>query len=140
MSWCKTLIGVALDGDISKKRGITSIATHVKSNRPMTDTEEKETETVSAIQKHPCDRRRTNAKSQFDRRAALGPEQHFLTAATSAEERAKRCISISCKLLVSHIITTTMRSGFPRSLMWWLLNVGAAVALVTVSEALSLRI
>lgn len=54
--------------------------------------------------------------------------------------RAKRCVDFACTLLISHIIATTIHSGFPKSLMWWLLNIVATAALATVGEALSLRI
>lgn len=54
--------------------------------------------------------------------------------------RAKRSLDFATTLLVSHLIATTVHSGFPNSLMWWLLNIVAAVALATVAETLSLRV
>ncbi|PXF47722.1 Protein SYS1-like [Gracilariopsis chorda] len=54
--------------------------------------------------------------------------------------RAKRCIDFACTLFISHIIATTVHSGFPNTIMWWLLNIVATAALSTVGEAVSLRL
>ncbi|CAN8073799.1 unnamed protein product [Agarophyton chilense] len=54
--------------------------------------------------------------------------------------RAKRCVDFACTLFISHIIATSVHSGFPTTFMWWLLNIIATAGLATVGEAISLRL
>lgn len=68
--------------------------------------------------------------------SAAGPTAFAYVAVVG---RAKRCIDFACTLLLSHIIATTIHSGFPLRYMWWLLNILSTIALATVGEALSMR-
>lgn len=54
--------------------------------------------------------------------------------------RGKRALDFACTLLISHVIATTMHSGFPKTLVWWVLNVLAAAGLATIAEAVSMRL
>lgn len=54
--------------------------------------------------------------------------------------RSKRAVDFTATLFISHLIATSFHSGFPTSLMWWLLNLIAAAGLAAVAEAVSLRI
>lgn len=69
--------------------------------------------------------------------SAAGPTALAFVAVVG---RAKRCIDFACTLLISHIIATSLHSGFPVSFLWWLLHVIATAALATVGEMLSLRV
>lgn len=69
--------------------------------------------------------------------SAVGPTALAFVAVVG---RARRSVDFACTLLVSHLIATSLHSGFPVTPMWWVLNVLAAAGLATVAEALSMRV
>lgn len=69
--------------------------------------------------------------------SACGPTALCFVAVVG---RARRALDFAATLLVSHIIATTVHSGFPMRIFWWIVNVIAAAGLATVAETLSLRV
>lgn len=69
--------------------------------------------------------------------SAIGPTALAFVAIVG---RARRALDFSATLLVSHVVATTVHSGFPTTIAWWALNLLAAAGLAAVAEAVSLRL
>lgn len=69
--------------------------------------------------------------------AAVGPTALAFVAIVG---RAKRAADFACTLLISHVVATSIHSGFPNSLVWWAVHIVATVGLAVVAEFVSLRL
>lgn len=54
--------------------------------------------------------------------------------------RSKRALDFSSTLVATHLICCTLYGGFPRTILWWGLNVWCIAAMTVTCEVLSRRI